>query len=507
MIQIVLQGNHIIRRNIFAPTEFSQRGLYCIFNTSAGKSAKSGASIRLVRTQGGQQTVDTASSVDQQTVQQFGSHYNEAKDAGRNLAGGFGDGVREASNDATGPAREVMGAVVQALNGGDGYSRTRDAGRNMVGGYADGISSATSDATGRAAEAMSSVVQALNGGTGYSQANSAGANLMGGYKDGLSGAVRNAVGVAKSAMTQVNSALGSGTSAARTKGTQTMQGFVAGLQSGVASARAAGSSAARSAQDGMGSNYNGANSAGRNEMGGFVDGLRAGMGNQAWWKGRDAASSAADGMGSNYWGAYSSGSYFTQGFEAGIASRSSSVYWTAYRMAERANSAVRSAIRQGSPSKVMRESGKWFDLGLKVGIDEYAGRVSASARSMAEDALSMADVAGDAGREAGDAFGSGLASTLSGAERMARRALAGGTVSYSYAGTVPHGRQSAATEDVAVAQMADALTRAMVAVQPSQVASRQGRTEVVLRVGTRELARAAVDGMRELQRTGSVRFA
>ena len=56
MIQIVLQGNHIIRGNIFAPTEFSQRGLYCIFNTSAGKSAKSGASFRLVRTQGGQQT-------------------------------------------------------------------------------------------------------------------------------------------------------------------------------------------------------------------------------------------------------------------------------------------------------------------------------------------------------------------------------------------------------------------------------------------------------------------
>ena len=56
MIQIVLQGNHITRGNIFAPTEFSQRGLYCIFNTSAGKRAKSGASFRLVRTQGGQQT-------------------------------------------------------------------------------------------------------------------------------------------------------------------------------------------------------------------------------------------------------------------------------------------------------------------------------------------------------------------------------------------------------------------------------------------------------------------
>ena len=45
-----------IGENIFAPTEFSQRGLYCIFNTSAGKSAKSGASFRLVCTQGGQQT-------------------------------------------------------------------------------------------------------------------------------------------------------------------------------------------------------------------------------------------------------------------------------------------------------------------------------------------------------------------------------------------------------------------------------------------------------------------
>ena len=478
---------------------------------AGGSSAASGATGQMMDdvndavAAGGEQTASTAQSVDEQTVEQFGSHYNEAKDAGRNLAGGFGDGIAEAAQDAVRPAREAMRSVVDGLNGGDGYARAVDAGRNVIGGYSDGIASAASQASSQASQAMRQVVDGLNGGTGYTQARSAGANLMGGYKDGLNSAVRNAVSVAKTAMQQVTAALGSGTATSRTKGSQTMQAFVSGLQSGVASARSAGAQAARSAQDGMGSNYNGANSAGRNEMGGFIDGLAAGMGNQAWWKGRDAANSAASGMGSNYWGAYSSGSYFTQGFEAGISSRSGSVYNAAYRMASRANQAVRDAIRQGSPSKVMRESGMWFDLGMKAGIDDYSNRVSASARAMAQDALSMADVAADAGREAGAAFGDGLSGAVAAAQSDAYAAASSGSWRLDYSARAPHAQVAAVADDGGMAQaVAYGVQRALAAMPASGEGQRGGDATIVLRVGSEELARTVIKGARGLARRGAI---
>lgn len=467
---------------------------------------------------GAAQTAQTAASVDQQTVEQFGSHYNEAKDAGRNLAGGFGDGVREASNDATVPATEVMGAVVAALNGGNGYQQALSAGMNLVGGYGDGISAATYSAVSLAQSAMSQVVAGLNGGAGYSSANSAGQNLMGGYKDGLQAAVAAAVSVAKSAMTQVNAALGSGNSTARSKGSQMMQQFVSGLRSGVGNAQSVGRNAAVSVQSGLGSNYNGAYSAGSNEMYGFINGLSAAMGNQAWWKGRDAAVSAQNGLGSNYWGAYSAGSNLMYGFNNGMCDVQHTVYNTARAIASNAASIMRRALRIRSPSRVTAEIGRFFTLGAAVGMDDEAETVYSSVRDLSSGMVEALDVADEAAR-VGESIGRGFSDALDGSISQKAlspaveygKAVASQARDFSYTNVpsrLPHEGSWETTDDAYMtSKLASAFAQGLVSVQMAQGSSTAGKdTTIVLRVGNEDLARAVVKGQDSLARRGVVKL-
>lgn len=347
---------------------------------AGGSAAASGATGMMMDdvndtiAEGGQQTASTAESVDQQTVQQFGSHYNEAKDAGRNLAGGFGDGIREAAQDAVRPAQDAMRSVVQGLNGGTGYRE--------------------------------------------------------------------------------------------------------------------------------------ANSAGRNMMGGFVDGLAQGMGNQAWWKGRDAATSAQSGMGSNYWGAYDAGKNMGWGFNDGLVSTQSVIYKNAEIIARNAANRMRRALDIHSPSRVTREIGMYFDLGMAGGIADYARSVAGEAGRLASDALDATDAARGAGKAAGSAFGDGLSGALSVAQD-AYAAAASGSWRLDYSAKAPHARPAAGGDDADMAQaVAYGVSLALASAKASsgQSGQRGGNTTVVLRVGAEDIARAVMRGSDSLARRGVVEF-
>lgn len=347
---------------------------------AGGSAAASGATGMMMDdvndtiAEGGQQTASTAESVDQQTVQQFGSHYNEAKDAGRNLAGGFGDGIREAAQDAVRPAQDAMRSVVQGLNGGTGYRE--------------------------------------------------------------------------------------------------------------------------------------ANSAGRNMMGGFVDGLAQGMGNQAWWKGRDAATSAQSGMGSNYWGAYDAGKNMGWGFNDGLVSTQQTIYKNAEIIARNAANRMRRALDIHSPSRVTREIGMYFDLGMAGGIADYARSVSGEAGRLASDALDATDAARGAGEAAGSAFGDGLSGALSVAQD-AYAAASSGSWRLDYSAKAPHARATAGGDDADMAQaVAYGVSIALASAKASsgQSGQRGGDTTVVLRVGAEDIARAVMRGSDSLARRGVVEF-
>lgn len=469
---------------------------------------------------GGQEATATAQSVDQQTVEQFGSHYGEASDAGRNLTGGFGDGV--AASDmvalAVTKAQSVLQQVIAALNGGDGYSQAYSAGANVIGGYGDGLSSAVASAVSVASSCMSQTIQSLNGGSGYSQAMSAGANLMGGYKDGLSSAVNSAVSVARNAMNQVVNALGSGNSNARSKGSSMMVGFRDGLSSGVSSAAQIGRNAAQQVQNGLGSNYWGANSAGRNEMGGFTDGLSSVSGN-AYNTGRSAAVQAQNGLGSNYWGAYSAGSNLMWGFNNGMCSVQDNCYRNARIIAQNCVNIINSALDIHSPSRVMKKTGQYFSMGLAIGINDAATSAYSEVSDMASgivDALDVTKEATKLGSSIGEGFGSSIASNvdLSALTDTASLSRAVSTQANTWSATSTRGRTVShdasyiETDNAAMAQViASAVAQGMVSVQMAGGGSTgSADTTIVLRVGNEDLARAVAKGNDSLARRGVVKL-
>ena len=413
----------------------------------------------------------TAQSVDQQTVAQFGSHYGEASDAGRNLTGGFGDGVAAADMVAL--------------------------------------------AVSKAQSVCQQVVAALNGGDGYSQAYSAGANLMGGYGDGLGSAVSSAVSVAQSAMSSVNNALGSGDSSASSKGSGMMTSFKSGLQSGVSGATSVGRSAAQQVQSGLGSNYNGAYSAGSNEMWGFKNGLAS---VSVYDTGRNAAVSAQNGLGSNYWGAYSAGRNFAYGFSDGIWSASGAAYSAARSIANTCAAIIRSALSIHSPSRVTRELGEYFSKGLAIGIEDEAKSAYSEVSDLSSGIIDALDVAGEAaslGRAIGGGFCSNLnaflddgslSSAVSASKAISAQAAAA-TWRVPTPSRTSHEVSYGSSDDNEMMQtIASAVAQGVVSVQMANNTAGTPETTIVLRVGNEELARAVAKGNDSLARRGVVKL-
>ena len=85
----------------------------------------------------------------------------------------------------------------------------------------------------------------------------------------------------------------------------------------------------------------------------------------------------------NYYGSfYSSGSYVAMGFSSGMYHEMLGVIAAARALAEAAVNAIKDRIKQGSPSKVTMESGRFFGEGFVIGILSQADRVEASAASI-----------------------------------------------------------------------------------------------------------------------------
>lgn len=90
------------------------------------------------------------------------------------------------------------------------------------------------------------------------------------------------------------------------------------------------------------------------------------------------------------------GHSLTSGVEKGIRETLSRVGSAASALANRAISTVRSGIKQGSPSRVMMESGRYFGEGFAIGIRESVPMVVNSSEYMAHEAIANMKNVGDA---------------------------------------------------------------------------------------------------------------
>ena len=391
-----------------------------------------------------------------------------AKESGKKVVDGYGDGIAEGATNAGSEAKAVREAAVRGFNGGTGYNEALSAGRNLTGGYGDGIKQAAGSATANAKSVRDQVVRGLNGGYGTSSARTAGSQTMGGYRDGLQSLASSAYNTAKSASSQVASALKSQAAAARSAGSATMGSFVSGLKSLVRSARSAGQDGAGSAKSGLGSA-------------------------SAYYEGRN----------------------LVQGYINGMGSKSGSVYAKAYEIARSAVDAVNDAQRSGSPSKLTYKSGVWWGEGYENGMVSMGARIASTAYSLVQDALDVSSMASYLGRVAGKAFSDGMGgsldpskavSVMEAMERNARVSAPTWVPASKSSAPARHERTVATHDDYDAASIiAGAVSRGMLTVSgPSSGSGGDG--DVVLRVDSEDLARAAMRGQRSLVRRGMVEF-
>lgn len=87
---------------------------------------------------------------------------------------------------------------------------------------------------------------------------------------------------------------------------------------------------------------------------------------------------------------YSSGQYLAAGLGAGISSMSSTVIRSAVNVATGVIRSIRMAWSVNSPSKVGKDLGMYFDLGIAGGLDNYAKVVSGSAADMGKKVVDSA---------------------------------------------------------------------------------------------------------------------
>ena len=132
--------------------------------------------------------------------------------------------------------------------------------------------------------------------------------------------------------------------------------------------------------------------AGVSLMNAFSNGLSQG-GRNAYSVCNRAVANAKSGLTGHYSSFYSAGSYLMQGFANGISANAYRAAAAASAAARAADNAVRQALKINSPSKVGEEIGKYFDMGIAVGMNKYTDPITGKAVTIAtrmKDALKEA---------------------------------------------------------------------------------------------------------------------
>ena len=119
----------------------------------------------------------------------------------------------------------------------------------------------------------------------------------------------------------------------------------------------------------MSSNIGPFMNAGRNLIAYFNNGIIS-MANTSWRHCLDIAYGCANHLGASYWQSYQNGAYMIQGFCRGIYDQTYEAAAAARSVANAANNAFRAALEIHSPSRVMMEAGKYFDLGFVKGLKD-----------------------------------------------------------------------------------------------------------------------------------------
>ena len=236
---------------------------------------------------------------------------------------------------------------------------------------------ASSNLVTKAGEALSNVA---NTALGTADTKATGKKKGEEYASGVDGTK----GTGKKAGETVSKETNTGLKSADTKTTGKTKGteYSTGVTDTKGSANAAGKTLSENVKSGAGSVS--ARGTGKTTGGQYVDGI-GDKNDSAYSAGKTMAGKAKSGAGDV--SAYGSGQNFAQGFINGIGSMANRLFDAGFSAARKAVAGLKSGQSEGSPSKITRQSGLFFDEGYINGIKEKTRDAVKAAKNLARETV------------------------------------------------------------------------------------------------------------------------
>ncbi len=179
-----------------------------------------------------------------------------------------------------------------------------------------------------------------------------------------------------------------GAKGSKANGTKAGKDFASSVKSKKAEADKSGKEIGKSSTDGAKSGSNNMKKTGSTAGSNYAQGVGSKTGD-AKSKGTALGKNANDGAKSYNSNAYTSGTNFSQGFINGIGSLVSNAFSKAKALAERAWEGLKKGQKEGSPSKLTTQSGKYFGEGFNNGIESTSDLIVHSAAKLVKKAVKI----------------------------------------------------------------------------------------------------------------------
>ena len=302
---------------------------------------------------------------------------------------GLGNVATDAVNTFVGTFNNSSGIVIQAVNGFIGSASKAVSSQSssfVQAGYAL-INSLINGIRSKAPEVSNSVKMAVSGcpaaiTTYTTQFSFAGITVMTSLINGITSQKSRVINTVTDLIKGVISYCTNQGNQFKSVGESMMNGMLTGIISKQSTIVSYMNNMINAMRNSITSNTAAFGNAGISLMNAFSNGLSQG-GRNAYSVCNRAVANAKSGLTGYYFSFYSAGSYLMQGFAEGISANAYRAAAAAASAARAADLAVRAALKINSPSKVGEEIGKYFDMGIAVGLNKYTDPITGKAVTIA----------------------------------------------------------------------------------------------------------------------------
>lgn len=287
------------------------------------------------------------------------------------------EGLSEGQDSLNETGGNVVTSFLTSISNGGLLEGAKQIGSNIINLFAGGMTSQK----GNVEETSRNIAESSNTQLGSEDTRGTGSRKSSEYNAGVGSNKRKIDATSKGIANSLNVNMGSADT--RGTGSRKTSEYNSGLGSNASAISATARNLSNTANSGMGSANT--NATGRHQISEYDRGL--GTANTRA-TGKRKAQEGKDGLGSVDAG--STGKNFVQGFINGFGW--ADVWSAAWNIGKNALSALSSAIKEGSPSRLTRISGKFFGQGFELGIADEEKNVKKASERLTDTALNALDM-------------------------------------------------------------------------------------------------------------------